>query len=265
MAARSIWSGAISFGLVNIPVTLMSAIDSEEKIDFDMLSKKDMAPIRYARIDTKTGKEVAWKDIVKGFQYTKGKYVVVDDEDFAKASPEKSKTIDILQFVKEDEIDPVFYERPYYVLPDKKAGKSYQLLIKALEETETVGLAEFMLRNRMHICALKSYNGILLLNQMRYHEEVRDVPTAAKSKGAKITTKEVGLAVKLIEQLTEKFSPKSFKDTYIAALKKMIRAKAAGKTIRVAETKKPTATVKDLMDVLKLSLEAGAGGKKKRA
>ena len=262
MATRSIWSGAISFGLVNIPVKLNSAIDTEEKIDFDMLSKKDMAPIRYARIDVKTGKEVPWKDIVKGYEYAKGKYVVVEDEDFAKASPEKSKTIDIVQFVKEEEIDPIFYEKPYYVLPDKKANKSYELLVKALEETETVGLAEFMLRTRMHICALKAYNGILLLHQMRYHEEVREVPEIEKPKGNRITTKEVVLAVKLVHQLTEKFKPEAFKDTYVAALKKLIKAKAAGKTIRIAEPKETTATVKDLMEVLKQSLE---GKKKKRA
>src|SRR5215204_1829531 len=135
---RSIWSGAISFGLVNIPVKLGSAIESGNELDFDMLSKKDMAPIRYARIDTKTEKEVPWKDIVKGFQYAKGKYVIVTDEDFASASPEKTKTIDIVQFVKEEEIDPIFYEKPYFVLPDEKAHKSYRLLVKALEETETV-------------------------------------------------------------------------------------------------------------------------------
>src|SRR5881275_2010832 len=182
---RSIWSGAISFGLVNIPVKLNSAVESSEGLDFDMLSKKDMAPIRYARIDTKTGKEVPWKEIVKGFQYAKGKYVVVEDEEFAKASPEKSKTIDIVQFVKEEEIDQIYYEKPYYVIPDKGADKSYLLLIKALEETKTVGLAEFMLRNRMHICALKSYNGILLLNQMRYQEEIRELPEVEK-KSARI-------------------------------------------------------------------------------
>src|SRR5215204_247426 len=121
---RAIWSGAISFGLVNIPVKLNSAIEASEGLDFDMLSKKDMAPIRYARIDTKTGKEVPWKDIVKGFEYTRGKYVVVEEEDFAKASPEKSKTIDIIQFTKEEEIDPIFYEKPYYVLPDQKSVKA---------------------------------------------------------------------------------------------------------------------------------------------
>jgi DNA end-binding protein Ku len=260
---RSIWSGAISFGLVNIPVKLNSAVDSGEGLDFDMLSKKDMAPIRYARIDTKTGKEVAWKDIVKGFQYAKGKYVVVTEEDFAKASPEKSKTIDIVQFVKEEEIDPIFYEKPYYVLPDKGANKSYHLLLKALEESGTIGLAEFMLRNRVHVCALKAYDGILLMNQMRYIEEIREIPKVEKAAGEKITSKEVQLATKLIQQLTEKFDPSVFKDTYANELKKVIKAKAAGKDIHIAEPKKTTATVKDLMEVLKQSLDTGT--KKKRA
>jgi DNA end-binding protein Ku len=251
---RSIWSGAISFGLVNIPVKLGSAIESGSELNFDMLSKKDMAPIRYARIDTKTDKEVAWKDIVKGYQYAKGKYVVVTDEDFAKASPEKSKTIDIVQFVKEEEIDPIYYEKPYYVTPDRGASKSYHLLMKTLEQTKTVGLAEFMLRNRMHICALKVHDGVLLLNQMRYHEEIRESPEI-NAKSEKISPKELQLAVKLVEQLTEKFDPEAFKDTYINELKKVIKAKAAGKDIHIAEPKKPTATVKDLMEVLKQSLD----------
>jgi DNA end-binding protein Ku len=256
---RSIWSGAISFGLVNIPVKLGSAIESGSELNFDMLSKKDMGPIRYARIDTKTDKEVPWKDIVKGYEYTKGKYIVVTDEDFAKASPEKSRTIDIVQFVKEEEIDPIFYEKPYYLTPDKGASKSYHLLIKALEETQSVGLAEFMLRNRMHICALKVRDGVLLLNQMRYYEEIREVPEVEAKE--KISPKELQLAVKLVEQLTEKFNPEAFKDTYVAELKKVIKAKAAGKEIHIAEPKKTSATVKDLMEVLKQSLEA----KKKRA
>ena len=256
---RSIWSGTISFGLINIPVKLVSATQTEE-IDFDMLSKKDLAPIRYARIDSKTGEEVPWKEIVKGFQYAKGKYVVVEEEDFAKASPEKSKTIDIIQFVKGEEIDPIYYEKPYYIVPGKGGDKSYKLLLKALEETGTVGIAEFMMRNREHICALKPYEGVLLLNQMRYQEEIRDVPAEAETK-EKIREKELELAVKLVEQLTETFNPAAFKDTYTAELKKIIKAKAAGKNIRIAEPEKKTATVKDLMEVLKESLS----NKKKRA
>lgn len=258
---RSIWSGSISFGLVNIPVKLNSAVESGSEINFDMLSKKDLAPIRYARIDTKTDKEVPWKDIVKGYEYAKGKYVVISDEDFAKARPEKSKAIDIIQFVKEEEIDPIYYEKPYFIVPDKGADKSYHLLIKGLEETKTVGLAEFMLRNRVHICALKVYDGVLLLNQMRYHEEIREVPEVEKSKGQKLSPKEIQLAVKLIHQLTEEFNPEAFKDTYVTEIKKVIKAKAAGKDIHIAEPKKATATVKDLMGVLKQSLETS----KKRA
>lgn len=263
---RSIWSGSISFGLVNIPVKLGSAVESGSSLDFDMLSKKDMAPIRYARIDTKTNKEVAWQDIVKGFEYTKGKYVVITDEDFKKASPEKSKSIDIVQFVKEEEIDPIYYEKPYYLVPDKGAGKPYHLLIKAMEETKTVGLAEFMLRNRMHMCALKSQDGVLLLNQLRYHEEIREAPEVPAAKNEKISAREVQLAVKLVQQLTEKFKPDQYKDTYVEALKKVIDAKAAGKKIHVAAPKRPSATVKDLMDVLKESLDAtSTTSKKKRA
>jgi DNA end-binding protein Ku len=261
--ARPIWSGSISFGLVNIPVKLVSAVQSEE-IDLDMLSKSDLAPIRYARIDTKTDKEVPWKDIVKGFQYAKGKYVVVDDEDFQRASPEKSKSIDIVQFVNGDEIDPILYEKPYYIVPAKGGEKPYRLLQKALEETGTIGIAEFMLRNRQHVCAVKAHNDLLLLNQMRYQEEIRELPEVEVPKKENISDKELQLAVKLVEQLTEKFNPAAFKDTYISELKKIIKAKAAGKQIRVAEEpKKATGAVKDLMEILKQSLNAGAG--KKRA
>ena len=255
---RPIWSGSISFGLVNIPVKLLSAVHSEG-LNFDMLSKKDMAKIRYARIDTKTGKEVPWKDIVKGYEYTKGKYVVVDEKDFEKASPEKSKAIDISQFVKEEEIDPILYEKPYYIIPGKGAEKTYNLLIKALEETKSVGIAEFMLRNRVHVCAIKAYGDILLLNQMRYQDEIKELPEVEAGKSGRISPKEVQLAVKLIEQLSDKFDPAAFKDTYLEELEKIIKAKAAGKQIRIAtEPKKSTATVKDLMSVLKQSLEAGS-------
>ncbi len=255
---RSIWSGTISFGLVNIPVKLLSAVQSEG-LDFDMLSKKDMAPIRYARIDTKTGKEVAWKDIVKGYEYTKGKYIVVDDKDFEKASPEKSKAIDISQFVKEEEIDPILYEKPYYIIPGTGAEKTYKLLIKALEETKSVGIAEFMLRNRVHVCAIKAYGDILLLNQMRYQDEIKELPEIKDSKNSRISPKEIQLAVKLVEQLSEKFDPAAFTDTYIIELEKIIKAKASGKQIKVAaEPKKSPAAVKDLMAVLKQSLQTGS-------
>jgi DNA end-binding protein Ku len=253
--ARAIWSGNISFGLINFPVKLHSAVQ-DNNIDFDLLSKNDLAPIHYARIDSKTGEEIAYKDIVKGYQYVKGKYVVVTDEDFEKARPHLAKSIDILQFVKEDEIDPVYYEKPYYIVPAKGAEKTYKLLLKALDETKTVGLAEFVLRNRAHICALKNYNGVLLLNQLRYDEEMKALPDV-KTASTRITPKDIQLATKLIDQLTETFNPAAFKDTYIAELKKVIKAKALGKNVRIAEPKKIPADVRDLMEVLKESLSKG--------
>ncbi|MFN2456625.1 MAG: Ku protein [Chitinophagaceae bacterium] len=251
---RPIWSGAISFGLVNVPVKLLSAVQSED-LNFDMLSKDNLSKIRYARIDTKTDKEVPWKEIVKGYEYTKGKYVVITDEDFKSASPEKSTSIDIVQFAKESEIDPIYYEKPYYIIPGKGAEKTYQLLLRAMEETKSVGIAEFMLRNRAHVCSIKPHDNVLMLNQMRYQEEVREAPEIETPKKDKISPKEVQLAVKLIEQLSEKFDPSAFKDTYVNELKKVIEAKAKGKKIHVAEPRKETTgNVKDLMEVLKQSL-----------
>ncbi|MDB5196750.1 MAG: hypothetical protein JWP88_1121, partial [Flaviaesturariibacter sp.] len=220
-AARPIWSGTISFGLVNIPVKLVSAVQTEE-LDLHMLSKKDQAPIRYARIDTKTDKEVDWKDIVKGYEYAKGKFVIVEDEDFEKASPQKSKSIDIVQFVKAEEIDPIYFEKPYYILPAKGGEKTYGLLLKALEKAGTVGIAEFMLRNREHVCAIKPYKNVLMLDQMRYEDEIKEVPETA---APKVAEKELELALKIIDQLTEEFKPAAFKDNYIVELKKVIKAK----------------------------------------
>src|ERR1044071_2954412 len=155
---RALWSGAISFGLVNIPVKLYSGTDSQG-IDLDMLSKKDLAPIRYARISTSSNKEIAWKDIVKGYEVEKGKYIVVTNDDFKRASPEKTRAIEILQFVHEEEIDPIFYEKPYYLVPDKGAEKSYMLLMKALEKSKKVAVANCVIRNREHIFTIKPMGG----------------------------------------------------------------------------------------------------------
>jgi len=252
---RPVWSGSISFGLINIPVKLVSAVQAHE-LDLDMLSKKDLAPIKYARIDSETGEEVPWKNIVKGFQYAKGKYVVVTDEDFKKASPEKSKSIAISQFAKEHEIDSIFYEKPYYLIPAKGAEKSYQLLLESLRKADAVGIAEFVLRNREHICAIKPYNDILLLQQMRYEQEIKQAPEVSLPQSEHISDKELELGVKLIQQLSEPFDAAAYKDTYITSLKKIIKAKAAGKKIHIAEPKEETApNVKDLMEVLRRSLD----------
>lgn len=257
---RSIWTGAISFGLVNIPVKLYSAVQQQE-LDLDMLSKKDLSPIRYARISKSTGKEVDYKDIVKGYEYEKGHYVVVTDEDFRKASPEKSKTIDIRDFVNEDEIESIFFEKPYYLEPDKGAAKAYTLLMKALEKSKKVGIAQFMIRNRERIGALKVVDGVLVLNQLRYASEVRSTEELNIPE-EKLSPKEIDLAMKLIDQLTEKFEPRAYKDTYVEELKKIIEAKAHGKKIKAPAVKKPKANVKDIMSVLQQSLKATRPKKK---
>jgi DNA end-binding protein Ku len=209
---RSIWTGAISFGLVNIPVKLYSAVQQQE-LDLDMLAKKDLSPIRYARINKSTGKEVDYKDIVKGFEYEKGQYVVVTDEDIKKASPEKSKSIDILDFVKEEDIDSMFFDKPYYLEPDKGAAKSYALLAKALSKAGKVGIARFMIRNRERIGALKVVDGMIVLNQLRYASEIRKPGELNIPSQEKVTQKEVELALKLIDQLTsDQFNAEEYKD-----------------------------------------------------
>ncbi|HEV8286270.1 MAG TPA: Ku protein [Chitinophagaceae bacterium] len=262
---RAIWSGAISFGLVNIPVKLYSGTSAERALDLDMLSKKDMSPIRYARISTATNKEVEWKDIVKGYEVEKGKYVVITDEDFKKASPEKTNTIEILQFVNEKEIDSIYFEKPYYLVPDKGAAKPYTLLMKALEKANKVAIATCVIRNREHIFSIKPLGGeILLLEQLRYADQINEIPDVKNSQ-AKVTQQEINLALKLIDQLTEKFKPESFKDTYTDTMKKLIEAKAKGKKIAAPAVEKKTAAVKDLMSVLKESLHTTSHGKKKVA
>lgn len=259
---RAIWSGAISFGLVNIPVKLYSGTSTEHSLDLDMLSKKDMAPIRYARISTASNQEVEWKDIVKGYEIEKGKYVVITDEDFKKASPEKTNTVEILQFVDQKEIDSIYYEKPYYLVPDKGAAKAYTLLLKALEKAGKVAIATCVIRNREHIFSIKPMAGeVMVLEQLRYADQINAIPEM-KHPAVKVTQQEISLALKLIDQLTEKFKPEEFKDTYVETMKKLIEAKAKGKKISAPAVEKKTAAVKDLMSVLKESLNTPHGKKK---
>ena len=252
---RAIWSGAISFGLVNIPFRLYSAVGSNA-LNFDMLSKKDLSPIKYSRIAWSDGKEVPYKDIVKGYEIEKGRYIVLDKKDFESAAPEKTKTIDILDFVKEDEIDTIYFEKPYYLEPDKNATKPYALLREALKQSKKVGVAKFVLRNKENLAILKISGDTIILQQMRFHADIRDAEDLNLPAASSVTKKEVDTALKLIEQLTEKFDPAQFTDTYTEALKKVIEAKAKGQPIK-AKGKEPAPTkVKDLMDTLIASIEA---------
>ncbi len=251
---RPIWKGGISFGLIYIPINLYSATQSVQ-LDLDYLSKKDLAPIRYAKIDTKTGKEVAWKDVVKGYEYKEGDYVILDETDFEKANIKKSETIEIVSFVDSDEIDTKYFDKPYYLEPEKGAKKTYALLREALKKANKVGIAEFVLRNREHLVVLKPEGDMLLLNQLRYESEIRSPEDLEVPGKEELKEKELAMAMDLIDTMTDKFDPKDFKDDYIKDLKKIIDAKAHKRTFKVEKDYKPTPTeIKDLLGQLQKSL-----------
>jgi len=251
---RSIWTGAIGFGLVNIPVRLFSATQSSN-LDLDMLDKKNHANIKFQRVNESTGREVAWENIVKGYKYD-DEYVIITDEDFEKASPEKSKLIDISEFVKEEEIDSFYYDTPYYTEPAKGGEKAYALLHKALAETGKVGLGTFVLRNKEIFCMLRAMEGDLLaLVRLRFPEELRDTSELTLPQKSTIKPAELKMAVALINQLTpRKFSIDKYKDTYSAALMKIIEAKAKGKRVSQPKFRIAKSKAKDLMAQLKESL-----------
>lgn len=252
---RPVWTGGISFGLIFIPIKMYTAVATVE-IDLDLLSKKDNHPIRYARIDKVTGKEVAWKDVVKGYPVKKGDYVVLDDEDFDKVALHRSETIEVVSFVDKDDIDPMLFEKPYYLEPDKGASKTYYILLQALEKTGKVGVAEFIFKNREHICCLTAENGMIVLNQMRYASELKDAKQLDIPKNVKVSEKEVNLAVRLVNEMSEKFDADEYTDDYIEALEKIIKAKKMKKHVKVKQMDKPDATdVSKIIDQLEKSLK----------
>lgn len=252
---RPIWSGGITFGLIFIPVKLYSAIETVT-LDLDMLDAEDKSPIKYQRVNENTGKEVPWKNIVKGFEYEKGEYVVLEEEDFKKANVDTFENIEIVDFVEEDEIDPKFFEKPYYLEPANNAKKTYALLRDALKKSKRVGIAEFALREREHLVMLKPEDEALILYQLRYPSEIK--PASKLDLPARIShdAKEMDMAMKLIDQMTDKFKPEKFKDDYIIQLKKMIEAKAHHRKTKTPKAKQHKATeIPNLMAQLKKSLD----------
>jgi DNA end-binding protein Ku len=249
---RSLWTGAIGFGLVNIPVKLYSATQQSD-LDLDMLDKKDHANIRFKRVNEKTGKEVPWANIVRGYNYD-GNYVVLTDEDFKKASPEKTKMIEIAEFVEEAEVDTIFYETPYYLEPQKAGEKAYVLLRDALKKSGKTGLSTFVLRTKESLGLIKPSGKELILQKIRYEQEIR-VPEDLKIPESTPKPAELKMALTLIDQLTGKFDISKYKDTYAAELMKLIEAKAKGKKIQEPAMKVVHSTSKDLMEQLKASLE----------
>ncbi len=208
---RAIWTGAIGFGLVNIPVKIFSAVQQSE-LDLDMLDKKDHANIKFQRVNANTGKEVAWENIIRGFKIN-DRYVILTDEDFEKASPEKNKMIEINEFIDEKEIDSLYFEMPYYLQPEKSGVKAYALLRDALKKTGKAGLGTFVLRNRESLVLVKAHDDILILNKIRFQQEIRD-PEEIKIPAGKNKPGEMKMAIQLIEQLTTDFNIARYKDTY---------------------------------------------------
>ncbi len=252
---RSLWSGSISFGLINIPVSVYSAT-KDRSLDFDMLRKDDLCPINFVRVCRATGEEVPYHDIVKGYEYREGDYVVLDKEDFKRASPEKSDTIDIEEFVDEKEIDSIYFEKPYYLEPDKGAEKAYVLLREALQQAKKVAIASFVFRNKEDLVMLKPYNDILVLNQLRFQDQIRPTDELKIPHKVDVTRKEIEMAVKLVEQQEGKFKPGDFEDTYTAALHRIIAAKAKGKKLKpLPKAPKTSTDPSDLVAQLEASLQ----------
>ncbi len=255
---RPIWTGAIGFGLVNIPIKLFSAVESST-LDLDMLDKKDHANIKFKRVNEITGKEVPWNNIVRAFNLD-GKYVVLSDADFQEAMPEKTKTIEIDSFVIENEIDPIFYETSYYIEPEKQGRRAYALLNHALNKSGKTALGSFVLRNKEHLCLIRASENLLMLHRLRFQEEIKDPKDLDISD---ITPKpaELKMALSLIDQLTKPFNIKNYKDTYNSKLMKLIKAKASGRKTTPHPLKVVHSAKMNLMDQLKESLST----KKKKA
>jgi DNA end-binding protein Ku len=252
---KSIWTGAIGFGLVNIPVKMYSASQTSN-LDLDMLDRHDQANIHFKRVNAETGKEVPWKDIVKGYKVNDN-YVILSDEDFEHASPKKSKLIEISSFAKIEEIDSIYFETPYYLEPDKAGAKAYALFREALEKSDRAGIGSFVLRNKAHVCMLRSREKVIVLNTMRFAEEIRSTKDITVPATSSVKPAELKMANSLIDQLTAPFDIKKFKDTYAEDLLKLIhaKAKAKGKKIKYPKLTVTHRKSDDLMAQLKASLK----------
>jgi DNA end-binding protein Ku len=263
--ARPIWNGTISFGLLNLPVQLHSGERSVD-LHFRMLDSRDNSPVRYERVNSDTGEEVPWKEIVKGFEYSKGNYVVIDEEDIRKAAPASTETVEIEAFCNRDEIDPMYFEKPYYLVPSKKAEKGYVLLREVLAKTNKVGIARVVIRTRQYLAALSPRGDALMLDLMRFPQEIVkadefELPKG-NSKSYRVTPAELGMATQLIEAMTKKWSADDYQDEFRAKLRKIIDeqiARQKGKKVREkteeAAPAEATTNVVDFMELLKRSLD----------
>src|SRR5690348_2138317 len=254
---RALWKGAIAFGLVNIPVELHTAVrDSRPR--FRMLHADDKSPIKFERVCAREGKPVAWDELVKGYEYQKGRFVVLTKEDFQHAALEKSRTVDIRSFVKGEEIDDRFFETSYYLTPAKGGERAYALLREAIRETGLVGIATIVLREAQHLAALEVKGDAMVLTLMRYAEELVDTSDFAFPSAKDVRKPELQMARTLVENLADTWDPSQFTDEYRANLMKIIRAKMKGKEAHLESEAEPRqAEVVDLMERLRQSLQTG--------
>jgi DNA end-binding protein Ku len=264
---RAIWKGTISFGLVNIPIALYPATRKEE-LRFRLLRKSDLSPVNYKRVAEKDGKEVPWDQIVKGYEYEKGKYVVLKDEDFERVDLEATQTVDIQDFVDLDEIDPMFFHKPYYLEPQKGGDKAYALLRDALEDSKKVGIAKVVIKTRQYLAGVKPEDGALVLELMHFADELVDMEKLHLPKKVDVGKREMNMASALVDSMSAKWNPQKYQDDYREALMEVIeeKVKAGGKEIeeKPKPKKQPTKVI-DLVEVLQKSLEQTGGAKKKTA
>ena len=258
---RPIWSGTISFGLVSVPVKMYSATESKE-LKFHFLHKDDLSPIGYDKVRKDTGEHVDADEIVRGFEIEKGKFVPLEDDDLDRLDIELTHSIDICDFVSLDEIDPIYFRKAYYLVPQEGAEKPYRLLVKALDETGKVGIAKVVIRNKEHLAALRTYDGTLLLETMYYPDEIRQ-PESVDGRG-RLAKGEVDMAKSLVENLSEPFKPEKYDDRYRKELVSLIRKKAKGKKLPEPEAEEDEGEVVDLMAALRESVEQTQRKQRKR-
>lgn len=270
--ARSIWKGSITFGLVNIPVGLFSAEQRTEEIHFNLLDKRNMARVRYKRVNEETGKEVPWEETVKGYEFESGKYVIVSDEDLQRASPEKTQTVDIIDFVDLDDINPVYFDKPYYLAPDKKGAKSYALLRETLRRTKKVGIAMVVIRTKQYLAAVIAREDVIVLNILRFAHELRDPSELDLPSGKEgVSERELDMAERLVEGMVDTWDPRKYKDDFYRDMKKMIDERVKAGQLEESPEAPPApkrdrgSNVVDLMALLKRSVEEGGGTRKTAA
>jgi DNA end-binding protein Ku len=253
--ARAMWKGSLAFGLVNIPVELYSAV-RDHRPKFRLLHAKDESPVHYERVCQSEGKPVAWEDLVKGYEYERGQFVVLTKDDFKTAALEKTKTLDILDFVDPDAVDERYFETPYYLQASKGADRSYALLREAIRESGKIGIAKIILRDTQHLAALEVIGDALVLTMMRFADELADLDDFTFPSSERIRPPELKMAIQLVENLSAKWEPEKYTDEYRDNLMRLIQAKLKGRKPKLVEREVPRqADVVDLMERLRASLE----------